>query len=231
MISIIPLDWDSKFFGLSIAKAVVTSEEDASILSGQAAELSDRFDLIYVFSESDLRIPIENACLVDRKAVFSLNGPTLYNADKHIKSWESLETTESLVSLALVSGKHSRFKIDTHFPAGSYERLYTQWIKQSVNKNIATEVFCYMIDECPRGLLTLDRRDGRNTIGLVAVDEDYRHRGIGTAMVEYAVSYVKEHDGGEISVTTQLENEAACQLYSRCGFSLKSVTDIWHWWL
>lgn len=228
---IVPLQWDSDFFGLRIAKAIVTSEEDVTALSGQEEDLRNRFDLIYIFSKSGLEIPFDNAWLSDRKAVFSFVDPKHFDSDPAITLWKSPTVSDDLVSLALVSGKYSRFKLDPGFPVGSYERLYTRWIEQSVNKAMATEVFCYWMDGHPRGLLTLDRCNGRNVIGLVAVDEDYQHHGIGTALIRHAVSCVHEHQGQRVSVTTQLDNEPACRLYSRCGFSLESVTKIWHWWL
>ena len=96
---------------------------------------------------------------------------------------------------------------------------------------MATEVFCFMIDGNPRGLLTLDRRNEPSTIGLVAVDGECQHQGIGTALVRHAISYVHKHEGEWISVATQLDNEPACHLYSKCGLSLESVKKIWHWWL
>lgn len=228
---IIPLHWDSKFFGLRIAKAIVTTPEDVFALSGQEGSLRTHHDLIYIFSETGLEMPFETARLVDKKAVFIMRAPKRFKSNPAIKIWEPGIATNTLVSLALISGKYSRFKIDTGFPAGSYERLYTHWIEQSINRSIATEVFCYMIDDEPRGLLTLDRRDDRNSIGLVAVDKDYQHYGIGTAMIEHAVSFVQKHQGNHISVTTQLENVPACRLYSKCGFTIESVTNIWHWWL
>lgn len=228
---IIPLHWDSDFFGLRIAKAVVASKEDIAALSRQEGDLRNHFDLIYIFSESGLEVPFENARLVDRKAVFTLNALVRYDANPAIMHWEYPIATDALISLALVSGKYSRFQLDKRLPAGSYERLYTCWIEQSVNKVLATEVFCYMMDGAPRGLVTLDLHDGQGVIGLVAVDEDYQHLGIGTALIKHAISYVHEHHGNRLSVVTQLDNEPACRLYSRCGFSLESVTKIWHWWL
>lgn len=228
---IIPLDWDSSFFHLRIAKAVVTSADNVAVLRVQTEELRNRFDLIYIFSEPSLEMPFEQAVLVDKKAIFTLSDPGCFETDPHIACWESSQGAEPLVPLALVSGKYSRFKLDSKFPAGSYERLYTRWIEQSVSKAIATEVFCYMIDGFPRGLLTLDRKDDRNVISLVAVDEEYQHRGIGRALVKHAVSYVYKFQGKKLSVATQLDNEPACRLYSRCGFSLESVKKIWHWWL
>ena len=228
---IIPLHWDSDFFGLRIAKAVVASKEDIATLSRQESDLQSHFDLIYLFSEPGLDIPLDGARLVDSKAVFSVTDLRQSEACPAVARWESHETSDSLVSLALVSGKYSRFKTDPQFPAGSYERLYTRWIEQSVIGGIATDVFCYMKENRPRGLLTLDRRDDKNVIGLVAVDENSQHQGIGTALIKHAMTYVHKHQGNRLSVATQLGNEPACRLYSRCGFSLVSVTIIRHWWL
>ena len=228
---VVPLHWDSDFFGLRIAKAVVASEEDIVALSQQEGDLRNRFDLVYIFSEPGLEMPFETARLVDKKAMFSLSAPKHIESNPAIRSWNSPVATDALISLALVSGKYSRFKLDDSFPARSYERLYTRWIEQSVNKAMATDVFCYMVDDAPRGLATLDFHDGQGVIGLVAVDEDYQHRGIGKALIKHAISYVHELQGERLSVATQMDNEPACRLYSGCGFSLESVTKIWHWWL
>ena len=228
---IVPLHWDSDFFGLRIAKAIVASEEDIVALSRQEGELRNRYDLMYIFSEPSLEMPFENARLVDEKAVFSLLDFKYYEVNPAITGWESPIASGALISLALLSGKYSRFKLDESFPSGSYERLYTRWIEQSVNKAIATNVFCYMADDAPRGLVTLDFHDGQGVIGLVAVDENYQHRGIGKALIKHAISYVHELQGERLSVATQMDNEPACRLYSGCGFLLESVTKIWHWWL
>ena len=228
---IVPLHWDSDFFGLRIAKAIVSSEKDVVALSRQEEYLQDHYDLICIFSLPGLEIPFEKARLVDRKAVFSLSAPEHFEANPAITRWDSPIASDDLISLALVSGKYSRFKLDERFPVGSYERLYSHWIAQSVNKTIATDVFCYMTDGRPLGLVTLDCRNGRNAIGLVAVDGDYQHHGIGTALVKHVVSFVYENQGERLTVTTQLDNKTACRLYLKCGFSLESVNNIWHWWL
>ena len=228
---VFPLDWDSAFFQLRIAKAIVASEGDVKELYEQAGELRNQYDLVYIFSKPDLEIPLEQAVLIDKKAVFSLCNPGFFDINPHILCWEPSQGVESLIPLALVSGKHSRFKLDSSLPAGSYERLYTRWIEQSVNRVMATDVFCYMMDGIPRGLATLDFHDGQGVIGLVAVDDDYQHHGIGKALIRQVISYVHDLKGKRLSVATQIDNEPACRLYSGCGFSLESITKIWHWWL
>ena len=228
---VIPLHWDTEFFGIRIAKAIASSEEDIRTLSQQEGILRNQFDLIYVFAEPDLDFSFRNARLVDKKAVFSLRDLKPFERSTAVVSWGSSKTPDSLISLALISGKYSRFKTDLQFPAGSYERLYTYWIEQSVNKTIATEVFCYMEKGQPRGLLTLRIHDCHGIIGLLAVDVNSQRHGIGTSLIKQAISYIYNHNGIHLSVATQMDNEPACKLYRKCGFSLETVTNIWHWWL
>ena len=194
-------------------------------------ELKKLYDLLYIFSNPIFFIPFERAKLVDKKVIFKMDSLRKCNVNLSIKRWLSSDVSEDLVSLALTSGKYSRFRIDPKFTDGSFERLYTKWIEQSVNKTIATDVFCYMIDNCPRGLLTLDLKPGNSVIGLISVDERFHHKGIGTALIQHAISYVYEYGGTSISVATQMDNVAACQFYTKCGFSIESVNSIWHWWL
>jgi dTDP-4-amino-4,6-dideoxy-D-galactose acyltransferase len=134
--------------------------------------------------------------------------------------------------LALVSGKYSRFKLDDGFPQGSFERLYSCWIEQSVNHTLATDVFCYMVDGIPRGLVTLDNNNGVGSIGLVAIHEEFQNCGIGTTMMRHVSHYMmQQQDGRRLSVATQLDNIPACRLYEKSGFAVESVTDYHHWWL
>ena len=141
------------------------------------------------------------------------------------------DVTDDLLHLALVSGKYSRFKLDRQFPAGSYERLYSRWIEQSVNHAMASEVFCYMVDGVPRGLVTLDNKNGIGCIGLVAIHEDFQKRGIGSVMMRHVVAYSIMSGLEKLSVATQLGNAAACRLYEKIGFEIESIIDVWHWWL
>ena len=139
--------------------------------------------------------------------------------------------TDELLHLALLSGKYSRFKLDDGFPQGSYKRLYSRWIEQSVNHAISSEVFCYMIEDAPRGLVTFNNKNGIGTIGLVAIHEDFQHRGIGSSIMSHVIRYSREKEIEKLTVATQLDNIPACRLYEKSGFEVESVTDVWHWWL
>lgn len=226
------LSWDSDFFGLRIGRAFVGSIEDSCALAAQKDRLKAEYDLVYVFGNQGVEFSCEGATLVDRKLVYTLSECSDVCSDDNVVLWDcNKPVTDALLHLALVSGKYSRFKLDNQFPSGGYERLYSRWIEQSVNHSMATEVFCYMSNEIPIGLVTLDNKEGIGTIGLVAIDERCQHQGVGTAMMRHVISYAQKHHCKKLSVATQHDNTPACRLYEKVGFEVESMTNVWHWWL
>lgn len=228
---VIPLLWDSAFFGIKIAKVEVFSQGEFQDLLTREESLGRQYDLLYVFATPGLNSTNDKMQLVDKKAVFTKEITSHADRSPYVRQWDSTEASDELKQLALSSGKHSRFKRDCHFPSGGFERLYTHWIEQSVNHTIATDVFCYFDGEVPIGMVTLDLDKEKGQIGLVAVNEKYRKRGIGLSMMQSVIDYTFLNQGKKLSVVTQLDNEPACRLYQKCGFSLRSVTEVWHWWL
>lgn len=226
------LVWDSDFFGLRIGRVDIGSEGDGAVLVSQASLLKENFDLMYVYAHHGLAFPATNAKLVDKKTVYSLTDFPRFEENNNIVVWDRKQgITADLIHLALVSGRFSRFRLDDRFSVGSYERLYTRWIEQSINRIMATEVFCYMVGEAPQGLVTLNRKADVGTIGLVAINESFQHRGIGSSMLKHVIRYAGERQCSKLSVATQLENTLACKLYEKVSFFVESITDVWHWWL
>jgi len=230
--SVEKLAWDSDFFNLRIGRADIVSKEDRMVLVSKKEALEEDFDLVYVFSSHSLGFPVANAKLMDEKVVYSLLDMSHSKPNQNVTLWDCDKgVTDDILHLALVSGQYSRFKLDDSLPIGSYERLYSRWIEQSVNGILATEVFCYMVDEIPRGLVTLDIKNGIGVIGLVAIHEDFQHRGLGMAMMQHVIHYAWMKQCSKLSVATQLDNIPACRLYEKSGFLVESITDVWHWWL
>ena len=226
------LIWDSNFFGLRIGRTNISSKEECVALANQKKSLAKNYDLVYVFSSHGLKFSGDKAKLVDQKVVYSVSKDVSAELNPNIEIWDGNKgVTDDLLYLALVSGKYSRFKMDEQFLSGSYERLYSSWIEQSVSGVIASEVFCYMVDGVPIGLVTLNRKAEVGTIGLVAIHDKFQHRGIGTIMMQHVIRYAIENQCKKLSVATQLENVPACKLYENNGFEVEYVTDVWHWWL
>ena len=225
------LEWDSSFFGLRIGKAIVSTQKVLEELSFMRDKLSEMYDLIYIFTNNDSAAPIPGSILVDRKVVYSMEvaGPSSF--DCNIVEYKETFVSEDLLKLSLTSGEYSRYRLDKHFPPNSYERLYTRWIEQSVNHSIANEVFCYMVNDSPKGLITLKHDNDYGVIGLVATDSECRGMGIGSAMLQHVKQYLFTKGGRKLNVATQYDNKAACHLYEKAGFTVSSCTNVWHWWL
>lgn len=54
----------------------------------------------------------------------------------------------------------------------------------------------------------------------IAVEEGYRGRGVGRALMERAIRWAKSKGFPGMMLETQSNNVAGCRLYERCGFEL-----------
>ena len=226
------LQWDSDFFGLRIGRADILSTEDSLFLAARREELKQQFELLYVFDPNNIGFNANGARLVDEKILYSKPCEPRKQYDD-IVFFKQVKPTEDLHRLALVSGGYSRFKLDERLPQGSYERLYTRWIenacpKEGTNKQILTFLD---INSIAKGLITIDYQGELGHIGLVAVDTDCQHQGIGGKIMSTLDGYLFDLGVKTLEVPTQKANTDACRWYEKNGFTVQSRTQIYHWWL
>jgi dTDP-4-amino-4,6-dideoxy-D-galactose acyltransferase len=226
------LEWDSEFFGLQIGRVDLQTLDDAVDLALMHYDLKYQYDLLYVFSKEGLSFDAIGAELVDEKILYSkpCEPRQQYN---DISFYKQNAPSDDLYRLALVSGGYSRFKLEERLPHGSYERLYTRWIenacpKEETNKQILTYLDTQNI---VKGMITIDHQDELGHIGLVAVDIDCQHQGIGGKIMSTLDGYLYGLGVKTLEVPTQKANTEACRWYEKNGFKVKSVTPIYHWWL
>lgn len=226
------LQWDSDFFGLRIGRADILSTEDSLFLAARREELKQQFELLYVFDPNNIGLNANGARLVDEKILYSKPCEPRKQYDD-IVFFKQVKPTEDLYRLALVSGGYSRFKLDERLPQGSYERLYTRWIenacpKEGTNKQILTFLDTNNI---AKGMITIDYQGELGHIGLVAVDNDCQHQGIGGKIMSTLDGYLFDLGVKTLEVPTQKANTDACRWYEKNGFTVQSRTQIYHWWL
>jgi len=63
----------------------------------------------------------------------------------------------------------------------------------------------------------------RSIIEDVVVDEKMRRRGIGVALIRYAIELAREAGANGVSLTSNSQREAANQLYQSLGFELRKT--------
>lgn len=218
------LKWDSDFFGKKIGKITVQNNDELTNIK------LNKYDLIYVFSDNSNL----NYKLVDKKIVYIIddlntiennNTLELTTFDKNIDDYNQL------LDLTLQSGEFSRFKLDKNFSNGEYEKLYTEWINKSINKELAFDIIIKRLDNKVVGFSTLSKKTNELAdISLVAVDSNYRGRGIAKQLIQQCIHLSKEKGFKKIQVVTQLDNNPANILYTHCGFKKDSLTYIYHIW-
>lgn len=87
-------------------------------------------------------------------------------------------------------------------------------------KNEIVGILCLTIYRVPTGI--------RSIIEDVVVDEQLRGRGIGKALVSYAIELARQAGASGISLTSNPQREAANRLYRSMGFELRKTNPYFY---
>lgn len=231
----IKLDWDSSFFDLYIASSFHEEITDDILHQSKVNMTEQGIDLCYVQSSNPIaddllaKYPIEHQ---SQKIRFQKQVTTALDdqfASIHSIP-ESTSITENIYDIARQSGHHSRFKLDDQFHDGAFEKLYDEWIVQSIRRTLADEVYGYIIDKTVVGLITLKKKSDRVVIGLLGVDESARGKKIGQSLIKQAQNYTIQWGLNILDVSTQGSNLPAIRFYEKMGFDRSDNTYIYHLW-
>ena len=230
----IELTWDSNFFNKKIGRIDV-KDDYANLVENLEKAFKQKYDLVYIFGDKNTNIPSEilekfNGKIVDRKITYTAQIESLQTkSTTEIKEFDK-QNGSKLYDLAYLSGTHSRFKLDEGLSIEHFKRLYREWIDKSVSHQIAKKVFVYEDNEQIKGMITLGLNGKAANIGLIAVDETLQGKGVGMSLIDTCVQYCKTESIATLDVKTQLYNDQACKFYEKCGFTEKSVQNIYHFW-
>ncbi len=233
------LTWDSDFFGFTVARVFVSGLQDAKELMQKVRELHARVTYIVLTDwnrSTDAILVDAGAELVDRKTTYckKIPGQFIGKVDCQMNIGELDEGKElpGLVQLAYESGTYSRFLKDSTFGRGSYEKLYGEWLKRSVSREIADKIWIAASGIALAGFVTAKKDDvkKKGQIGLIAVSGDHRGKKVGQALISACESWYMQHGLREARVVTQGSNESACRFYESCRYEVEKVEYYYHLW-
>lgn len=231
--SIIKLEWDSNFFGYNVGKIVISDPKYFNKLEFQSE--IENYNLIYVYSKHEVNI--NGFKLVDEKVTFSQNLSNLKNIgnefDKEIRIFnENQDQLNDLKELAIESGVYSRFNIDKNFSNNEFQKLYNEWILNSLSKKNVFNVFvCLNDDKKIIGFITVgEKTKNTSLIGLIAVKKEARGMGVAKQLILKAIQESIKKNYKEMEVITQEDNLAAMELYKKTNFQIKNKINIYHFW-
>lgn len=225
------LEWDSSFFGYPIGKLEIKGPTGFDLTSFQNE--ASNYKLVYVFSKEE--IFYENFVLVDKKVVYVQKNISSFDrksSKNKIQSFNSrLHDLGQLLELTLESGRYSRFNLDPNFNSKEYSKLYSEWIKNSINGKLAFDILVCVEAEQIVGFTTIAKKsENLADIGLVAVHKNARGKGIATDLINKTIERAAKENFANIQVVTQANNIPATKLYSKTNFVLKEQTNIYHYW-
>ncbi|MFI5460830.1 MAG: GNAT family N-acetyltransferase [Isosphaerales bacterium] len=238
------LPWDSHHFGFPVARMMGLKLGELELREGLCSARRMKVKLVYWAADPGGNVPQPildefGGLFVDRKATFQKTLPALGPESDALQSWRITEHPRTdpaveLVRLAVTAGSCSRFRLDPRIPRESFKRLYELWIVRSVLGELADMVFVAARGRStsePAGLITVRLTGGQGSIGLIAVDELARGQGIGTRLIQAAHRWLLARGVKRVTVVTQLDNQAACRFYEKCGYEQVELRHVYHFWI
>ncbi len=231
------LEWDSQFFGRKIGKLSITHTSADTLALMLKTARQQHYDLLYAFADVSVSLPhsalqTHNGQFVDHKIIyeqFLTNVAT--TTSPSIRLVTTNDVNGGLYDLAYQSGEYSRFRIDPAIGEADFQRLYRQWVDSSISGAVADAVFVWVTDGLITGFITVEKKGDTGIIGLIASDTQHRGRGTGTALLNHVKVYAAESGLTRLEVATQGRNRLACRFYEKNGFTVKSETNVYHFWL
>jgi len=238
------LNWDSDILGVRVAKILSPRLDKARLEQCLQTLKTQGIQLVYwVFASQDtISHEAAQACggfLVDEKITYYLDLRPLSSIPfpgtenpvaLSIASYPELSANAELTALAMEIAHFSRFSHDPNIPEQQVKKLYTTWINNACKKRVAKVVLVAKLHHIV-GMVTIDDKQGRADLSLLAVATLHRGKGIGTRLVRAAQAWCLAHNYSISQVVTQKRNPQACGLYERCGYRKDKIEYFYHFWI
>jgi dTDP-4-amino-4,6-dideoxy-D-galactose acyltransferase len=229
------LPWDSEFFGVRVAQYLGQTLTEASRAAALAFCRERQIDCLYLLlADGPVTEAAARSCSfqhVDTRLTLerTLADLTVCGETPRIRTAEPGDL-KVLREIARISHRDSRFYSDPNFERSRCDALYEKWIERSVD-GWADRTLVAVAGGRPSGYITCHLSEGKvGSIGLFAVAEDARGKGLGKQLIAAALAYFHDCSMDTARVVTQLRNVAARQIYERCGFTLQSAQSWFHAW-
>lgn len=202
------LDWDSQFFGFTVARVDArTMSESEALQVAQEADAMGARCVYFLSDDSDSWRAATSVGFepIDIRLEFAIDAPIINTS----RSLATSADEPALLSIVREGAfEQSRFYRDPRFPRAKAAEMFELWMRRGLTE---------------RGWFTIYDGDGfvtcsESAIQLVAVASRARGRGVGRRLVTAALAEFAARGAQRVIVATQGSNIAAQRLYVACGF-------------
>jgi dTDP-4-amino-4,6-dideoxy-D-galactose acyltransferase len=227
------LEWDTKFFGVNSARAVLYQPVSLREWEELSASFRDYQFISITNRNSD---PINSqligkdtsAFLADVNIQFEkkLNGLT--EMPLNITIHQEIEWSEDIVKLA--NFQFSKFTEDPELAKRGGDKVYHQWINNSFKNTEKSFALSHNEKGDIDGFLLYSYSDSNCVIELIAASKDKSKSGIGTSLFNAVEHSSQKMDANKIIVGTQVRNIGAINFYHKVGCKQVGCHQVYHLW-
>lgn len=242
---VLPLEhraWDTQHFGYPVASITSPDLDSGTMECALLHAQKQGYQLVYWASRYELDdhepcLREYQGLLVDRKTTFTKTlHPILEpkdDASLKFTEWQPEIHSAELIELGVAAGRWSRFAVDPRIPHEKFLSLYEIWMVRSMAREMSDMVIVVQEQGSKSllGMVTILLDGDVGQIGLIAVSEQHRGRGLGRGLVAAADRWMLDHGAKSAQVVTQLQNLAACRLYENAGYKIEKTEYLYHFWL
>jgi ribosomal protein S18 acetylase RimI-like enzyme len=169
------------------------------------------------FNLVDTNIILEKSLSTDKKFIGHCDVRFAVNDDQY-----------NVVELAQKSFVYSRFHMDLAFPTETANAIKAEWAGNYFKGKRGDHMVVGLVAGKIKGFLQLLNINNKTlVIDLIAVDKDFRRKGIAYDMITYAESQYSQFS--RIRVGTQLANIPSLKFYEKMGFKIFGAKYIFHY--
>jgi len=229
------LEWDSDFFGYKVAKISKNFISEKNYVGFMQALKDSGVEFAEYTSEVELSSEITDNPYYLLKLVVSRvpiikKMENIYNFHKNIELYDKDYPEKELIELAQLAGRLGRFGNDENIPAEKYYELFKNWIINSVNKKLATDVLVYRVNGKIIGFITIKVDGKKGSAPLLAVNIDYEGIGVSFALMRAAETVLVKHGCTSVLGGTQDLNQKTLKITERYGFKFQKIEYVYHLW-
>ncbi|MGH0594260.1 MULTISPECIES: GNAT family N-acetyltransferase [Bacillus] len=155
--------------------------------------------------------------------------PYLYSEySMEFKTKEVQKTTKHTIQLTLASSELLLDLIEISSKAfGDSAENTATWLQKMMNSP-SHQVYCALIDEKIVGTITISKQEQSTTLSGFAVHPSYQGKGYGKDILSYMVHTLITEGASTIELDVETKNNHALQLYTQCGFEMKTKHDYYN---
>jgi len=137
-----------------------------------------------------------------------------------------IEDALILQEIAALSFSQTRFYNDSQIKKYQADKIYSEWIRNSILKKVADLVLVFVEKDKVYGFVTIKKN---GNIPLIAVSKEKQGMGIGKLLIRAALNKLFEWDVKFSSIETQMTNVAALRTYISCGYKITDSFATFRW--